>query len=283
MEPEMLDYLQHIRPRLASATYHRKHWQIEAFFKYLTVKHTNPANVTRADVEEYLSGLSGSQLYRQAMCAVVREFYEVLRLRHPASCPEVNPAEGIAFKPDKSVHLPKVPSQAAVDEIFARLSDADTELRLRNRLMAELAYGSGLRRSELHRLDIEDVDRESCTVRVRGKGNKARVVPVTEQALDTMRKYLYSRNACRGPLLMSFFGRRLSAQQVYYTMRDDVGIRPHLLRHACATHLLKNGCGIRVIQELLGHERLSTTYIYTCIEKESLRGVILRSHPRAGV
>jgi len=277
----LLDFMRHIRPRIASTTYHRKLWELRSFFSYLATKEKNAATVIRADVEAYLGGLSCTQQFRQAICAVVREFYEYMKVRYPQSYPEENPVAGIVFKPDKSNHLPNVPSQAVVDALFARISDADDELSLRNRLMAELAYGSGLRRVELSRLNIEDICVEEKTVLVRGKGNKTRVVPVTEPTLETMRKYLYLRKASRGPLFLSFFGRRLSVQEVYYRMRKSVGIRPHLLRHACATHLLKNGCSIRVIQEMLGHERLDTTYIYTAIEKESLRGVVNCSHPRS--
>lgn len=281
MAPEILDYMRHIRPRIASTTYHRKLWQIGAFFKYLAAKGKNPANVTRADVEDYLSGLKCSQQFRQAMCGVVREFYEFQKIRHPYNCPAENPAAGIEFKPDKSGRLFKVPNQSSVDEIFTRLYEKDGDLNIRDRLMAELAYGSGLRRAELSRLDIEDIDLETNTAQVMGKGSKPRVVPLTERTADTVREYLSRRHASRGPLLVSFFGRRLGVTGVYEVMRRRVGMRPHLMRHACATHLLKNGCGIRVIQELLGHERIDTTYIYTAVTKENLRDVVGRSHPRA--
>jgi site-specific recombinase XerD len=79
---------------------------------------------------------------------------------------------------------------------------------------------------------------------------------------------------------VSFFGRRLSLGGVYQIYKERIGLRPHLFRHACATHMLKNGCSIRVIQELLGHERLDTTYLYTAVTKENLRDVVALSHPR---
>jgi integrase/recombinase XerC len=280
LEPELLDYLRHIRPRIASTTYARKLWQIQAFARWLAMENKQYAQVKQPDVERFLLSLGCSQMFRQAVCGVVREFYDVLRLRHPDVCPQENPAAGIAFTPDKSRRLPKVPSQAAVEEIFARLSDDGSDLRIRDRLMAELAYGSGLRRSELARLNIEDIDLENSTAQVLGKGNKPRIVPLTERAAETVREYLHRRHASRGPLLVSFRGRRLTPGNIYYIMRDRVGIRPHLLRHACATHMLKNGCGVRVIQELLGHERLDTTYLYTAVTKENLRDVIARNHPR---
>jgi integrase/recombinase XerC len=286
---ELLDFLRHIRPKVAVTTYRRKQWQIQAFFKYLTEKEKCLSNVNRADVEEYLSGLSCSRPYRQSMCMVVREFYGFMKVRHPYLWLQENPAAGIVFKPDKSKHLPNVPSQASVDEIFVRLSGVDDELGLRNRLMAELAYGSGLRRCELSRIDIEDIDLETNTAQVTGKGNKIRVVPLTGRTAEAIREYLRRRHTStrlgnhtsRGPLLLTYRGRRMRPASIYYTMRDNVGIRPHLLRHACATHLLKNGCGIRVIQELLGHKRIDTTNIYTAVNKENLREVVDRSHPRA--
>lgn len=272
--------MRHIRPRIAATTYHRKLWQIRSFLKYLATKGKAISEVNRTVIEEYLAGLTCSQQFRQAICAVVREFYDVLRLRHPGFCPDENPAAGIEFKPDKSGRLFKVPSQSAVDKIFARLYEQDGDLNIRDRLMAELAYGSGLRRAELAGLDIEDIDLETNTAQVLGKGNKPRVVPLTSRTAETVREYLCRRHATRGPLLVSFFGRRLGVTGVYEIMRHRMGMRPHLFRHACATHLLKNGCGIRVIQELLGHERIDTTYIYTAVTKENLREVVGRSHPR---
>jgi len=177
--------------------------------------------------------------------------------------------------------LPKVPSQAAVDKIFARLYEHDDGLHIRDRLMAELAYGSGLRRTELARLNVEDLDIESNRAHVMGKGDKPRVVPITSRTAETIREHLRRRHISRGPLFVSWFGGRMRPQSVYYTLRERVGIRPHLLRHACATHMLKNGCGVRVIQELLGHAKLDTTYLYTAVDKQDLLRVVNAAHPRA--
>jgi site-specific recombinase XerD len=283
MEPELLDYLRHIRPRVASTTYTRKVWQIQAFTRWMENEHKQYAEVKQSDVERFLLSLDCLQPFRQAICGVVREFFDVLRLRHPDLCPDENPAAGIVFMPNKSRRLPKVPSQAAIEEIFASLSDDDGDLRIRDRLMAELAYGSGLRRSELARLNVEDINLENSTAQVLGKGNKPRIVPLTERAAVVVREYLRRRHASRGPLIVSRLGRRMCPGSIYYALRDNVGIRPHLLRHACATHMLKNGCGVRVIQELLGHERIDTTYLYTAVTRENLRDVIARNHPRNNI
>jgi integrase/recombinase XerC len=147
--------------------------------------------------------------------------------------------------------------------------------------MVELAYGSGLRRDEMRKVNVEDVDLEGQTVRVTGKGNKTRIVPLTSKAASTAREYLARRRATRGPLLVSFMGRRLTAHGVYVAMRTRAGIRPHLLRHACATHMLANGAGIRIVQELLGHADLKATQVYTHLEKSDLCRVVSSRHPRA--
>ena len=128
--------MRHIRPRLASTTWHRKLWQIEAFFKYLAAKEKNPANVTRADVEEYLSGLTCSQQFRQAMCAVVREFYEFQKIRHPHTCPaETRLPVSSSRQKRKALQSP--------ESIFRRWSSTvcmKDEIYIRDRLMAELIW-----------------------------------------------------------------------------------------------------------------------------------------------
>jgi site-specific recombinase XerD len=275
MECEILDYLQRIRPRVAAATYKRKSWMVQAYARYLGTLRggKNIATAKRADVEAFLLSLDAGQQFRQAVCCTIRELYDTMR--HPD-----NPAAKIEFKPDHSRRLPQVPSQATIAEIIARLSDNGSDLRIRDRLMVELAYGSGLRRDELHRLNIEDIDLESGTAYVTGKGDKCRTVPLTAKTAETIRRYLTHRTATRGPLLLSYTGRRLSCNSVYTVMRTRAGIRPHLLRHACATHMLANGCGVRVIGELLGHADLASTQIYTTIEKGDLARIVNEKHPR---
>jgi integrase/recombinase XerC len=273
METELLDYVRHLRLRVAATTCLRKCWQIRAYLKHLAAKEKCYTEATRQDVEAFLLSLHGSQQFRQSTCCTVREFYVFHRT------PD-NPADGIAFKRDDSYHLPVVPSRAVVDEIIACLADGDSDLRIRDRLMMELAYGSALRRDELRKVNVEDVDIEGRTVTVTGKGSKTRTVPITAKTAGTVREYLSRRRATRGPLLVSHMGRRLSCNGVYTVMRDRVGIRPHLLRHACATHMLANGASIRVIQEMLGHSDLKATQIYTAIDKGNLARIVNEKHPR---
>jgi integrase/recombinase XerD len=273
MEAELLDFIRVLRLKAAPTTCRRKHWQIQAYLNYLAAEKKNYADAKRQDVEAFLLSISCARQFRQSVCCTVREFYEFHRI------PE-NPADNIEFKRDDSYHLPSVPPKGAIDEIIARISNGDDDLHIRDRLMMELAYGSGLRRDELRKVNVEDVNLEERTVTVTGKGNKTRIVPLTSDAAGIIREYLLRRKTSRGPLLVSYVGRRLSCNGVYSIMRNRVGLRPHLLRHACATHMLANGASIRVIQELLGHSDLKSTQIYTSIEKGNLARIISEKHPR---
>jgi site-specific recombinase XerD len=274
MTDDILDYLRRLRILVASSTYRRKSWEVQAFGRWMEKAGKPLPEAKQPDVEAFLLSLEASNQFRRGVCATIRDLFTFLKV------PE-NPAANIVFKHDDSYRLPAVPSRAAVDKIFARLSGDGSDLLIRDRLMVELAYGSGLRRDELRKVNVEDMDFEGQTVRVTGKGNKTRIVPVTTKAASTARTYLARRRATRGPLLLSYMGRRLSAQGVYSVMKLRAGIRPHLLRHACATHMLANGAGIRTVQELLGHADLKATQIYTHLEKSDLRRVVAERHPRA--
>jgi site-specific recombinase XerD len=262
-----------LRLRISATTFTRKYYQLQSFYRHVVANNQDHLTLKRADIERYLLSLHTANQSRQQHCTVIREFYEFIK------APE-NPAKGITFKPDKSRKLFTVPSQSGINAFFSKLSKAESGLALRNRLMAELIYGSGLRRSELAGLDIEDLDLENRIAQVTGKGNKTRNVPLTEKAATLTREYLSQRVAYRGPLIVTRCGRRFKSQSVYYMLRDYTGLRPHVLRHACATHMLQNGCGIRTIQELLGHKDLRSTQIYTHLNKADLREVIEMKHPR---
>jgi site-specific recombinase XerD len=272
MDADLLDFLQETRLKVASTTYQRKKWQIQTWFKYLESQGIDYAKAKKQDVESFLLTFSGSRHFRQSVCCVIREFYEFHKLQNPAS--------EIKFEHDDSIKLPNVPAQAVIHEIIENLSGENVVLLTRDGLILELAYGSGLRRDELRKTNIEDVNFEEQTIRVCGKGSKTRIVPLTSCAVEAIRKYMALRKVFRGPLLVSLLGKRLSLTGLYHICRKRIGIRPHLMRHACATHMLQNGASIRVIQEILGHKDLKSTTIYTQITKNDLRDVVNHSHPR---
>jgi len=172
-------------------------------------------------------------------------------------------------------------------------------LVLRDRAMLELLYGSGLRVSELVGLDLTDVALGSHTARVRGKGNKERVVPIGGPCAAAMLGWLGVRDGLRDPrtgeqdpraVFLGRFGKRLTTRQIQLLVKaygvlatGTSALHPHLLRHACATHLLDGGADLRAIQELLGHASLSTTQRYTHVSIDQIMKVYDGAHPLAGV
>ena len=275
MDSEVLDFLSVLRAKLASTTYDTRRYEITAYFKYLEKQNKHFLSVTPQDIAAYiLSMVNANQTTRQRRWSIVRDFYDFLNL-------PVNPARAVPVHAARRWRLYRVPDVKTVERMLSNVKGINKALTLRNKLMVELAYGSGLRRCELHRLDIEDVDWQSRTMQVVGKGSIVRTVPVTATALDLLKKYLAERKVSRGPLIAKTNGRRPSLQAIGVLFKHYTGKGPHLLRHACATHMLRNGCDVRYIQELLGHTCLTTTQVYTHITKDQLQEVIDRKHPRA--
>lgn len=210
-----------------------------------------------------------------------------------------NPA-ALLQSPKLSRGLPLVLRPEAASEVIEAPDVAplgsDVE-KLRDRVMLELLYGSGLRVSELAGLDLEAVNLRACEVRVLGKGSKERIVPMSGKALEALESYLPRRHELRHQrtgfcddkaLLLTRRGQRLGVRRVqslvqrYGTLgagRPD--LHPHALRHSCATHLLEGGADLRVIQELLGHASLATTQRYTHVSLDQLLTVYDKSHPLA--
>jgi integrase/recombinase XerD len=172
----------------------------------------------------------------------------------------------------------------------------DAPLALRDRLILELLYASGLRVSELTDLELRSFDLEERLVLVRGKGNKERLVPFGSAALSALRAWLLTgrpsllRDRSLPWLFLNTHGRKLSRQAVHAVVRtagERAGlareIGPHTLRHTFATHLLAGGCDLRMLQEMLGHASVATTQIYTHVSADHLREAYLGAHPRARV
>ncbi len=175
----------------------------------------------------------------------------------------------------------------------------EPDRRLRERALLELLYAAGLRISEALRLDAEDLSDDGGYVRVIGKGDKERLVPVGEIALDWLRRWMdgprprllalsHVRPTRGGPVFVSDRGRRLARQQAWAAVKAAAGraglgerVSPHTLRHSFATHLLDGGADLRIVQELLGHASISTTQLYTHVTGERIRDVYSRAHPRA--
>jgi len=194
----------------------------------------------------------------------------------------------------------KLPSFLYLEEInkLIETPSGHTILGIRDRAILELLYGTGMRVGELVNLSIRDIDLYEKTVRVFGKGSKERILPLGNPSIRAVQEYLTSRDIFRknisldkidqNALFLNRFGGRLSARSIrrllikYMKMADlNKKISPHVLRHSFATHLLGGGADLRSVQELLGHESLSTTQIYTHITKERLKAIYNKSYPRS--
>ena len=157
---------------------------------------------------------------------------------------------------------------------------------IRNLAMVELLYATGARVSELCGLDLKDVDYERQTIRVIGKGNKERVIPVGRPAIAALEKWLAVRSQLANDrsgnaIFLGARGKRIDQRQVREVVYKTIELGPHALRHSAATHLLEGGADLRTVQEILGHASLTTTQIYTHVSAERLHSAFKQAHPRA--
>jgi len=241
-------------------------------------------------------GLSRRTIARKL--SAVRGFFRFLHLEDRLP---INPARAVRA-PKSEKRLPGHLSRGEMDVIF-RLAEAraaeNTLQGTRALLILELLYGSGLRLSELHGLNLEDLDTDRSQVKVRGKGRKERIVPLTPRALQALGRYGPRRAEAASPcsedpsrdssaLLRNARGGRLSRRSIQRSVRNVLekaashqGLSVHSLRHSFATHLLDAGADLMAVKELLGHVSLSTTQIYTHTSTERLKRVYKQAHPRS--
>lgn len=273
--------------------------ELPPFFAFLDTQGVESlANLTRGQVESYRTHLyyrrwrdKSLTLATQAKrLAAVKAF---LRFLVKAGYLLVNPAAELELP-----HVPRPLPRANLSEreVLRLLAAVDTTepLGLRDRAILELLYGTGIRNTELCELRLDEVDLEHREVCVRkGKGSKSRMLPLGEEAWAWLEAYLEKErpNLVQSPNTMQVFlswrGRimdRGSLSQVVRRAGERAGfeaeVTPHVLRHLCATHMLKRGAGLRHLQVLLGHESLATTQRYTKLDLTDLRKVVQRCHPR---
>ncbi|MDQ3982679.1 MAG: tyrosine recombinase XerC [Actinomycetota bacterium] len=249
----------------------------------------------RALLRHYVSALGELGLARRSIARKVSAVRSMLSWAVQHDLIEANPADDLRV-PKLDRPLPKV-LKAADAAALCNLPPADDPVGQRDRAVLELLYGSGLRVAELCGLDVDDVDTGAGRVRVTGKGRKERQVPMSEPAGEAVETYARdgrrvllresSPADARHALFLNSRGGRLGPRSVrsmlarYLSAEGAAPVGPHALRHSFATHLLDGGADLRVVQELLGHESLATTQIYTHVSTERLKAVYEQSHPRA--
>ena len=267
---------------------------LETFAEWLArhARIPSPAHVEPGHFAGYLawrkrSGLAAASIKLEAVA--LRIFFRFLLARKILTS---NPAENLSI-PRVEKYLPETLNASTTKRLLESVSGADT-LGLRDRAMLELLYASGLRISELCNVRLEGLDLEEGMIRVTGKGNKTRLVPVGSEARGAIGRYLelerpklVSRRS-GAEIFLSVRGKKLTPQRVWQLVKRyaaraglEANVYPHLLRHSFATHLLAGGADLRIIQEMLGHADISTTQIYTHVDSSHLKSVHKKFHPRA--
>ena len=245
--------------------------------------------IIREDIVSYIQSLKRKELSKKTISrkiTAIKDFHKYLYkegiVRENVSINIDNP------KPEKSL-----PTVLSIDEINKMISsiDGDSPLDIRNRAMMETLYATGMRISELLDVELKDLHLNEKYIMVIGKGNKERQVPLGEMAVVAIRKYIERARLkiATKPSNLLFFnykGEKMSRQGFFKYIKKlalecgiEKEISPHTIRHSFATHLLEGGTDLRVVQELLGHEDISTTQIYTHIDKSRLRDIYDHTHP----
>jgi integrase/recombinase XerD len=266
---------------------------LEKFAAWLVrQRNVSVLDATHADVQGFLAHLVGEQKARatstsRAISSLKRLFRYLLRQNRISADPTLQIAT-----PKLPRSLPKSLTEQDV-ELLLGAPDVQAPLGLRDRTMLEVLYATGLRVSELVGLSAAQVSLDMGVVRVMGKGSKERLVPLGEEALDWIRRYLAEGRAVllAGKLSDALFvthrGEGMTRQMFWYLIKKHARqaglnkpLSPHTLRHAFATHLLNHGADLRVVQMLLGHADISTTQIYTHVARERLKQLHAQHHPR---
>ena len=287
---EFIDHLW-LEDGLSKNTLNSYRFDLELFIEWLDKSLTkNILDVSQADIQQYLSfkfPTSKARSISRLLATLRRLFRYLLR------------ENKINVDPTLEIHSPKIPKSLPKSlseedvELLLNAPDIETTYGLRDKAMLELLYACGLRVSELVSLLLTEVSMTDGVIRVTGKGNKTRLIPMGEEAVDWIKKYVdESRNNILNTktsksLFITSRGRAMTRQAFWYLIKRysiiaDIKkpMSPHIIRHAFATHLLNHGADLRVVQMLLGHSDISTTQIYTHIARERLKNLHASHHPR---
>lgn len=279
---------------LSSNTWHSYESDVEQYVNFL-VKYRNikdPQDIQVLDLRSYIDSLNRHKIEPSSQSrklSAIKSFHKFLIKEKYV---KTNITSSIDL-PKQVKKLPTILSIEEVDRLLDTLS-IDTPIECRNKAMIELTYASGLRVSELVNLKLSDLHLDAGFVQIHGKGNKERIVPVGEIAIDSLNYYIDNARMQLVKKHTDFLfinardGGQITRQAFFLMIKEKVkqaGIKkeisPHKLRHSFASHLLKNGVDLRLIQELLGHEDISTTERYTHIQNDDMVKMYEHAHPRA--
>lgn len=243
------------------------------------------------DIRPYLGWLHDKGLGRNSLKQKISAVKSFFKFCYRKGLLPNNPASAIST-PKKEQKLPTFLLESEIDELLAKFDNNDP-IGARNLAITELLYSSGLRISEALSLNVSDINFSRCSVKVKGKGNKERIVPIGEKALHALSEYLLKRseidkNHTEKALFLTKTGKRLDPASAYkiinYAMEgvtESPQKSPHVLRHSFATHLMDRGADIKSVSEMLGHKSLSSTQVYTHVSIERLKKAYKDAHPKA--
>lgn len=300
---DMLEpYLQELQARnYSQETINRRVYSLRSFIHFLSLREIVLVDQLNVDVlEEYKNDLTFryteenkskklSAQTRRGYLSVVRSFCEYL---HDKELLVGNPAANLVM-PKIPKKLPKVILTLTEIRKLIDACDRNSNRGCRNRIIIEILYDTGIRGSELCGINTDDLDLAAGFLHITGKGDKDRVVPVSSRVCDLIRRYkmlirpAFARSDDDGTLILNRYGKMFNYKGILKIVKRygkkaglNKNITCHVFRHACATHMLQNGANIRVIQELLGHDSLATTQIYTRLTIKDLKEAHDRFHPR---
>jgi len=268
---------------------------VSKLISFLEIKNCNlpPESITLTNLKEFIKWINELGLSARSQARIIsgiKAFYKYLLLEDVI---ETDPTT-LLESPKIGRKLPEVLSVEEIDLLISHIDLSKSEGQ-RNKAMIEVLYSCGLRVSEMINLKLSNIFFNQSFVRVTGKGNKERLVPVGSKAIHEVELYLIDRNRLpviskesEDILFLNRRGRKLTRVMIFTIIRDlakKSGIRknisPHTFRHSFATHLIDGGADLRAVQEMLGHESILTTEIYTHLDREYLRDAIIRFHPRS--
>jgi integrase/recombinase XerD len=289
---EFLDYISSEKA-LSANTRVAYEKDLEHFLEFARRKELVIERITLRGLRDYLASLRKQGLQPRSVArklSALKQFYKFM-LREGKI--ENDPSELITL----SVKQKLLPKSLTVDEMFRFIDSAEgnTELEVRDRALLELWYATGARVSEMAHLPIDGIDWKDLVVKVTGKGNKQRIIPFSQAALDWLVRYRDIRHEWQRRFNLKeteiFFinrsGRGFTRQGIWKIVKKyaeragiDKRVWPHMIRHSFATHVLQGGADLRAVQELLGHRSIATTEIYTHLDIENLKSMQIKHHPR---
>ena len=264
---------------------------LDKLLAYLTLENINILDVRLENLEDFSAGLHDIGIHPRSQARIlsgIRSFYRFLIMEDYL---ESDPTE-LLESPQTGFKLPEVMTVEEIDLLIGSI-DRGTKEGQRNRAILETLYSCGLRVSELCNLKLSELYFEEGFIKVEGKGSKQRLVPISPRAIKEIRLYFTDRNLMKIKpgfedfVFISNFGKNISRIMVFHIIKElaeRIGLKkkisPHTLRHSFATHLLEGGANLRAIQQMLGHESITTTEIYVHLDKEFIKSEILNHHPR---